>query len=583
MHISAVGIENFRSFERVDLRELPSAMVLLGENNVGKSNFLHAVRLVLDPTLPDSMRTLNTDDFWIGCKKPLGGDVVQVVVELSGFDTDARVKAALVDSCVSDQPLTARLTYVFRPAGSGDGADGDYEFSIYGGADEQNELRGARRREVALTVLPALRDAEADLRHPYRSPLAGLLRLVDVDAELLKGVSDGIKELNESLLEVESLKGLEAKLGEQLESMVGGTHGIEIGLGVSSAAPGQALRVLQLLVEGGFPVSRTGLGASNVLYLALLLVQRDKQRDRNLVADSILAVEEPEAHLHPHVQRSLFSSLMANTSVIVTTHSPSIASVAPLASIVMLREASGPEGVRSELRRAVSSEMSAQQRDDLERYLDVRRADILFARGVVLVEGAAEQFVVPAVAQSIGLDLDVLGITVCSVEGADFVPYRLLLAALEIPHVVITDGDLDKAGRLVGLKRGARLLSAAEVEGALKLYDDEDDNELRSLLADAGIFVNHSTLEVEYAIASPETLQAAYGELEPSAFKRAAMVTALEGAGNDDRDLDRKLTGRIGSLGKGRFAQRLASHLETAEHPDYLVDALEHLKSLMAE
>ena len=88
---------------------------------------------------------------------------------------------------------------------------------------------------------------------------------------------------------------------------------------------------------------------------------------------------------------------------------------------------------------------------------------MLFAKGVVLVEGEAELFIVPALAKARGVDLDELGITVCSVAGTNFAPYVKLLGAngLQIPFAVITDGDPAAGGARAGDRRVIELLRAS--------------------------------------------------------------------------------------------------------------------------
>jgi putative ATP-dependent endonuclease of OLD family len=182
-------------------------------------------------------------------------------------------------------------------------------------------------------------------------------------------------------------------------------------LGIASTDAEQLVRSIRLFIDEAKQrgIGQTSLGTANLLYLALLPEQIAAQEAAKEIVTTILGVEEPEAHLHPHLQRVLFRHLLDDDRpLVVTTHSPHLASVAPLSSITLLRDVGG-ESVGFHTR---SLDLDAGVEADLERYMDVTRAEMLFAKGVILVEGAAEEFVIPAFALEEGPDLDAHGVTV---------------------------------------------------------------------------------------------------------------------------------------------------------------------------
>ena len=116
MRFSRLKIANFRNFHKLDVRLGPD-LVVVGENGVGKSNLIYALRLLIDPTLPDSARQLKEEDFWDDLERPLRSkDKIVISAELVDFDEDPDQLAILSDHMVSTDPITARLTYVFQKA-----------------------------------------------------------------------------------------------------------------------------------------------------------------------------------------------------------------------------------------------------------------------------------------------------------------------------------------------------------------------------------------------------------------------------------------------------------------------------------
>ena len=136
MHLSRIKIENFRNFSELDV-QLAGNVVVVGENRVGKSNLLYALRLIFDPTLPDSARQLGLSDFWDGLGAPSAEDKIIVSVEIKEFEDDLDILALLTDHRLDGDPNTVRLTYEFRPRVELDGdpaTEDDFEFICYGGS-----------------------------------------------------------------------------------------------------------------------------------------------------------------------------------------------------------------------------------------------------------------------------------------------------------------------------------------------------------------------------------------------------------------------------------------------------------------
>lgn len=211
MRIARITITNFRNFENLDVR-LGDNAVIVGENKIGKSNLLYALRLVLDPSLPDSARKLREEDFWDGLPRPLTIDNrITVSLELGDFEDNENQLAILAEYLVEPEPMVARLTYVWQPVPGLEGAptkDADYEFFVYGGDRVESRISYELRRRLPLELLPALRDCEGDLGRWSRSPLRPLLDKAAsvIDRTELEELAAGVDEATKELASVEEVK-----------------------------------------------------------------------------------------------------------------------------------------------------------------------------------------------------------------------------------------------------------------------------------------------------------------------------------------------------------------------------------------
>lgn len=563
MRLSRITVKNFRNLVNVDV-PLSRHTVIVGENRSGKSNLLHAMRLVLDNTLSADQRRLRPEDFWDGIKSEdptSSGQKIEVSLEVTEFDTEASVVAALGDALVTGDPLTARLTYRWEPDPLIDD-DIVYRARLYGGADNDRPILSADVRERLITVfMHALRDVESDVRSWHRSPLRALLEGASRDASSadLETVGSAMEAANTALNELGPLVALSKSISERTQAAVGSNQGLETTLAAAPPDPRRLIRAMQMFVDGDVQRQLTGtsLGALNVLYFSLLELRLEQRLESAEVAHVLLAVEEPEAHLHPHLQRLLFKHLQqddANRSTVVTTHSPHIASATSARNLVMLRTTD----TGSVAYAAADADLTEQEWSDIDRYLDATRSELVFGRRVLLVEGVAEQLMVPSLARTIDMDLDELGISVCAIGGTHFAAYIKLCTALGIPWAVLTDGD--PANRVTGERRRELLVEKAGADPA-------------------AVFVGAVTFEHDI-ISTSDSNRLAITQVLAELLREDAPEDSEVGESWQDKTPEvgefLAMISKIG--GKGRFAQRLAT--TKLYPPEHLASALEYLQEL---
>lgn len=222
---------------------------------------------------------------------------------------------------------------------------------------------------------------------------------------------------------------------------------------------------------------------------------------------------------------------------------------------------------------------------DLERYIDATRGEILFAKGVLLVEGEAERFLLPVLAQRLGIQLDEWGITVCSIAGTAFGSYLKLVGplGLQLPYAVLTDRDRiqkkkDGKWRWVSLGHNRYRRTWRKALGKRTMPPSAKFKKIAAAAEEDGVYFNDSTFEVElFEAGHHEAFRAAAHDLSTN----TKLLERFDARAATPRESEpAQLLKDIETISKGRFAQRLATIIaasEEGECPDYIRKGIMHV------
>jgi len=668
-YICKVNIENFRNFRCADFW-LNEKQVIIGENAVGKSNLLYALQLILDPTLSDKDRMLDESDFWEGLDDPMTNGK-QIIIELwfANFEENKYVLAQLTDAIVMlDKKETLKLTYKFYPYRK-IGDTNEYSFIIFKGDDENHRFSYEDRKFLNIRVIKAIRDVESEMRNSRTSPLTQIIKQkYSISKDVLAEISHALEKKGADTLQIGQVEDLESRIQKLINQMVSHNQAqFSVSLKTMNIDATKLLYALRPLIDNR-ESGNTSLGINNLLYIALILLWIEDETiktylpkelyeeliekdDSDLIKScyskseeingytlnddiltisekrdelydfmsetiptangvTILAIEEPEAHLHPIYQRLLYRHVMnrSNASVIITTHSTHISSVAPITSIVHLISKSNGTSVKTTAR----LELDDSDFSDLARYIDVNRGEIYLAKGVIFVEGVSEEYLIPSFAKIMGYELDRLGIVVCNVNSTNFEPYRQFAEALGLPYVIVTDGDYyykieekikfgdlaskdDVKSGYAGIDRSKKFSGIADIMEAHVASDYEegitfDDLKIEDQIEffkSRGIFIGKHTFEVDIfckcgtaTTTERQIICRVFDELTAGGPQQKQNFKDRMSNGEYNKCMA-LIESSYSQIGKGRFSQRLSSNVTRPMIPVYVEAAINKITELM--
>lgn len=450
MYLSTLRLWNFRKYcamadgkPGLEIHFQEGVNVLIGENDSGKTAIVDAIRYVLR-TQSGEFVQFEDKDFY---QEPDGNRKDEFKIECV-FDGINEQDAGLFWEWLSwNDDKTKYLLKVWLYAKR---KDNIIMPTFSAGIEGQAERMDSEARELLKVVyFKPLRDALTDMTHGYKSRLAQILGAhelfkteKDVHGNIIKHkLETDYEKLKKEIENYFKVGGGGESITSEINSFLrehfllnGDPRNAEVKL--TGGELTEILRLLDLIIEG----NKSGLGTLNLLCIAAEMLLFNNQKKGLKLA----LVEELEAHLHPQYQLRLIeyiSSQQKNEQFILSTHSITLASKIKLASLIVLK---------GTVALPMSPEYTLMKPADykfLERFLDATKANLFFARGLIMVEGDAENLLIPAIAQLIGRNLYKYGVSVVNVGSTAYKRYVNIFKRKDgksfgMPIAVVSDLDV---------------------------------------------------------------------------------------------------------------------------------------------
>ena len=464
MYLTELVLKNFRCFDGTyhTICFNSGLTVLVGENDSGKSAIIDAICIVLGTT-DFGWHRIEADDFH-NEDTALEINIVCKFVNLTTDEQASFLECLTYEESGGQQSPCLYLHWKCRYLSTFKPPRPVSTFSS--GKDGDGPAPAAEAKELfRATYLRALRDAYSDMQSGRHSRLSQIIQNIptlkkgndtyskDMDLQELSLI--GITNLSNQLLgEHPALKTVTNDMTDILgNQMLLKNDIIKTRLEVAGSNSRDVQKIMSLLEKLDLSVDKNasamsgkvGLGTSNILSMACeLLLHKEAEAAKK---SSFLLIEEPESHVHAQRQLKLIQSLegAAKTKrqqIIITTHSPLLASMVKLENTIIVKD-----GKVYPLAKGFTL-LEDNDYQFLEKYLDATKANLFFARSVIIVEGPGEVLLLPTLAKLIDCNFTDFGASLVDVRSTGLRRYARIFQRsgvkeqLPVKVACITDRDI---------------------------------------------------------------------------------------------------------------------------------------------
>lgn len=650
MYLKYIQIVNFKNLKAARFEFAKGANTIIGENDSGKSNALTAIRILLDDNYYYNTKRLKETDFSYALGDWRGHWIIISAFfdEISREDKSNEFCAELTPEqenidflksyirCADKEfgtvslfirPCRAKRAELAEAAQNGTFEAvrsqiklSDYEFyytsrsqadftdenvykSIVGDIcagqyvnpeDDDQSVLGSKIdimnvwQHISTVFIDALRDVESELRKP-KSPIRQIIDTIEGNIEEtdIDDIKRKISELNQKISHIPQVSDIGSQVNQKLLEMIGAIYSPEIKLESRLKEDFATLaRYLTISPSNQKDIDLLGLGHLNILYIAMKLVEFEVNRNRELL--NIMIIEEPEAHIHTHIQKTLFNNLQVThtyTQVVMSTHSTHLSEVSDIEKVNVMKKVDEqtslvmkPTNGLDQFGADVLEYKGISFSKILSRYLDAKRSVLLFSKGVIMVEGDGEEILIPALVKKVlGVSLDEMGIGLINIGSVGFENVACIFdeSRLQRKCSIVTDLDVvvdgAKKSSQVAMDRGA-----SRREKLSRLFDANPY---------VSAFYAPHTLEVDFA--SEDNNKRFVCAIIKRAYKDAATkekhVLAVK-SGTEAERYDSVMT-VAKNIKKGWYATLLAEKIDAgATIPMYILDAIAFVaKDILSE